>query len=104
MILPIIIFTVAFVAQYTLLFGWSYIMYRFLMKESADIRGIRKMARCFGGFATLLAFLILVVRQVVVQDSWVHPFVAPVWVATLFVAHDLALGSAIKKREVGGNP
>jgi len=84
-------------AQYVVVFGWSYAMYRFLGKGSPRLKTWRKMARVFGGFAACFVLLIQLVLQVVSRKSWSWPFLAAVWVLTVFIVHDLALGLAIKK-------
>lgn len=98
MMTAIAILVAALLAQYAFVFGSSYVIYRFITKHGSELGSKREMARFFGGFSSIFVFLALLARQLIVNDSWTWPFIAPVWVITIFVAHDLALGLVIKNQ------
>lgn len=99
----IVILGGALLAQYALVFGWSFVVYRFLERRSSNLTCIRNMARLFGGVAAVFVLLVLLMRQLVVRESWAWPYIAPAWVVTIFAVHDLALGFVMRKREARPN-
>ena len=88
---------VALLVQLTVVFGSSYLTHRYFRRNSSDREMIRRGARLFGVFAATFVFFALLFIQILKEDSWVWVFIAPVWIITVFIAHDFALGLVIKK-------
>ena len=99
MLIQAIIFTVVLAAACVWIFGWWYVLYRLLKGSSSNLKKLRGFVRFFGVLAVIFVFVCLLLRQIIVRESWAQPFVAPVLVAGIFVVHDIALGWVIKKAE-----
>jgi len=84
-------------AQYALLFGASYLVYRFLVKRSSYLKTARRITRAFAVVASLFALGLLLIAQLLSPAPWWWVFAAPLWVASLFLVHDLALTLAIRQ-------
>ncbi len=92
-----------FSIQYAIVFAWSYPIYRYAARRSANLQPMRDMARFVGVSGAISVLLILITRQTIVQDSWWWPFVSSFWVASMFAVHDFALGLAIRGKKSSKN-
>jgi|AntRauTorckE6833_2_1112554.scaffolds.fasta_scaffold15296_4 hypothetical protein len=100
MLTEIAIFCLGVSVQMAVVFGWSYLMYGYFRRHSLHLEKVRQMTRLFGGLAAVFTFFVLTILQIAKPESWVFPLIAPIWVITIFVAHDFALGRVIKKTEI----
>ena len=97
----IALFFVALGAQYAFVIGASYVGYRFLSIRSFYLKAVRRITRAFAVVACLFLLAVLLIRQPISPESRWWIVVAPLWTASIFVAHDVALGLAIRWQDTG---
>lgn len=101
MLLAILIAILGLMAQWTLVFGCSYFLYKYVLKGSAlQLKIFRQNIRFWGIVGTAIVFLVLLALEIISQDISAWPFVASIWVMTILIAHDFALGLVIQKYQV----